>query len=373
MPGAPLYHPGDQPVAPSELPQARKYIGPYYGIVEATTDPFEIGRCRVRVYTVFGDEAQTPCNALPWAAPCFPGFMFMPPQVGDAVWVQFQEGDARYPVYMGWMPTVPQASQVRQRHPNKVPLQYDGDVEDGHPYDRQSPRAQASEDMPFAGEEPPGGNIETYSTPGGIPESFPEVRIGRSWDPNIRGIKTWRGHTILFNDHPEAEYIKIIDRSGQMLLFDCAVKFDFDKNNASPRGDSIDAMYVQGIGEADKKVHHPRTQLPIIKMRKRPEENERASICMTDLFGQYLEFWAEKDRARIRLQSSRRKDDDKTPNHWIQISSKLDPPDEHIEAHTREGHRLRLDETKSEIYLQHKKGSMIYMDPSANILITTVV
>lgn len=372
MPGQPFEHTTGQPVPASELPLYRKYLGPYWGLVEATTDPMLLGRVRVRVHTVYGDETQTPVNALPWAAPCFPAFFFDPPQVGDGVWVQFQEGDSRYPVYMGWMPSNPQEAQARKRHPNKIPLQYDGDIDDGHPLDRLSPRSPESEDRPFAGEEPPGGNIETYTTPGGIPETFPEVRKGRSWDPDIRGMKSWRGHTFLWNDHPEAEYIKIIDRSGQMILFDCAVKFDFDKNNATPRGDGISQMYVQGIGEADPMVHNPRTQLPIIKMRKRPFENERASIRMTDLFGQYLLFWAERDRARIRLQGCRWKDDDLVPNHWIQISSKIDPPDEHIEARTRQGHRLRLDETKNEIFLQHKRGSMVHIDPSANIRITTV-
>lgn len=373
MSGTSFYESAGQPVPDTELPQGRKYWGPYWGIVEATTDPYLGGRVRVRVPTVYGDESQTPVNAIPWAAPCFPAFFFDPPQVGDAAWVMFQEGDARYPVYMGWMPTLPDAGQILQRHPNKVPLQYDGDVDNGNPYDRKVPRMPANEDKSFAGEEPPGGNIENYSVPGGIPESFPEVRKGRSWDPNIRGFKSWRGHSMFWNDHPEAEYIKIIDRSGQMILFDCAVKFDFDKNNATPRGDGISNMYVNGIGEADPMVHDGRTQLPIIKMRQRPQENERASIRMTDLFGQYLLFWAERDRARIRIQSARRKDDDKTPNHWFQISSKIDPPDEHIEMQTREGHRIRIDETKNEIWIQHKAGSHIHIDPQANIRITTVV
>ena len=372
MAGTPQTQIPGQPVDPEKLPQAGKYWGPYWGIVEHTTDPYLLGRVRVRVPTIHGDQNQTTTIQLPWAAACFPGFWFVPPQVGDGVWVQFMDGDPRYPVCFGWMPSTPDEAQIRQRA-NIIPLQYDGVVDDGHPYDRTDPRMPESEDRTFAGEEPTGGNIEQYSTPGGIPETFPEVRKGRSWDPNIRGMKSWRGHTFIWNDHPEAEYIKIIDRSGQMILFDCAVKFDFDKNNATPRGDGIGAMYVQGIGEADPMVHNPRTQLPIIKMWKRPNENERASIRMTDLFGQYILFWAERDRARIRIQSSRRKDDDKTPNHWFQISSVLDPPDEHIEMKTREGHRIRIDETKNEIYIQHKRGSMIHFDPDANIRITTVV
>lgn len=353
--------------------QHQKYHGPFWGMVEATTDPLMLGRVRVRVPLVYGDENQTPLTIIPWAAPCFPAFWFNPPQVGDAVWVMFENGDPRCPVYLGWMPTIPQDSQVRQRHPVKKELTYDGDVIDGDPLDRFVVRQELSEDKPEAGEEPDGGNIESYVTPANVSETPPEVRKGRSFDPNIRVFKTWRGHTLVFNDHPESEYVKLIDRSGQMLLFDCAVKFDKDKNNATPRGGSIEECFVKGTGEADMKVHHGRSQLDIDNMRVRPDENERACIRLTDLFGQYLEMWAEKERGRIRLQSARYKDDDITPNHWIQINSRIDDPDEHIEASTREGHHLRLDETQNYDVLQHKDGSMILIDDKANILITTVV
>lgn len=353
--------------------QSYQLHGPFYGIVESTTDPFMIGRIRVRVLLVYGEESQTPTNMLPWAAPCFPAFWFSPPQVGDAVWVMFEGGDPRSPVYLGWMPTNPAEAQQRQRHPGKAALKYDGTINDGDPYDRTTVRDPLTQNTPEAGEEVAGSNTETYVTPAHVPEAPPEVRKGRSFDPNTRVFKTFRGHTIVFNDHPESEYVKIIDRSGQMIVFDCAVKFDANKNNATPRGGSIDNCFVEGIGEADSKVHNGRTQLPIDKMRVRPEENERASIRMTDLFGQYLEYWAERDKARIRFQSARFKDDDQTPNHYIEISSQVNPADEHIEAVTREGHQLRLDETQNAAWLMHKEGSIVIIDENANITITTVI
>jgi hypothetical protein len=207
-----------------------------------------------------------------------------------------------------------------------------------------------------AGEEPEGANIETYLTPAGIPETPPECRKSRTWDPNVRQVmKSWRGHTIQYDDNPEREHLKIIDRFGQQLTFECAVKWDSNKNNASPRGDSITNMVVQGIGEADRLVDDGRTQLPITKAYQRSGENEKCRITLTDAMSQYIEFWAERDRARIRIQSSRRKDDDSTPNHWFQISSKIDPPDEHIEMHTREGHLIRIDETANRIRITHKQ------------------
>lgn len=363
------------PLTDNELLMGQKYGGVHPGIVESTSDPRMLGRCRVRIPTIDGDESQSATNTLPWARGCFPAFMFNPPQVGDSVWVMFQGGDRRYPIYLGWFPTTPEEAQVRNRHPRFSPLKYDGEENFADPLERTDPRDPSEREIPEAGDEAPGSADETYETPAKVCETPPEARKGRSWDPNVRIFKTWRGHTIEFSDHPEAEYLKIIDRSGQMILFDCAVQFELDKHNQTPRGGSIENCFVKGIGEADRAVHNGRTQLDIEKMRKREEadENERACIRMTDLFGQYLELWAERDRSRIRIQSSRSKDDDATPNHFFEISSSLDPENEYIVLQTREGHFVRIDETKNEIVIRHKQGSVITIDPAANIRLSTVV
>jgi hypothetical protein len=356
----------------SELEMNGKLTGIYPGIVESTTDPRILGRCKVRIPTIDGDESSAPTNSLPWARACFPAFMFNPPQVGDAVWVLFQGGDRRYPVYLGWCPANPAGPQVRQRHPGYPSLQYDGITSDDYPEGLENPRQPVDSNQPYAGDEPPGSNTENYTTKANVSEVPPEVLKGPSWDPNVRIFKTWRGHTIVFSDHPEGEYLKIIDRSGQMIFFDCAVQADQDQNNQTPRGGSIEACFEKGIGEADKGVRDGRTQLDISKMRQRTGENNRASIRITDLFGQYLEFWAEEDRPRIRLQSCRQKDDDQTPNHYIEISSSQDPENEYILLETREGHLIKLDETGNQIIIQHKAGSEIVIDPSANIILSTV-
>ena len=335
-------------------------IGLFPGIVEATTDPKMLGRCRVRVNAVDGDESGSPVKSLPWAMPCFPGFMFSPPQVGDAVWVMFQGGDRRYPVYLGWFPTTPEVAQQRQRHPGLAGLTYSGT---GDPDELASPRTPTDNDTPDAGDEPFGGNKEGYQTPAGVCETPPEVRKGRSWDPNTRIFKTWRGHTIEFSDHPEGEYMKIIDRSGQMILFDCAVTMSNDENNATPRGGSIEKCFVEGIGEADKDVNNGRTQLPVDVMK-----GKKAFIRMTDLFGQYLEMWSEEGKSRVRIQSSRKKDDDETPNHYFLISS--EEGNEFVEIKTREGHLIKLDETSNTITIQHKGGHTMTFD-STNITLAS--
>ena len=343
----------------SSVPDLHKSLnGPYSGIVEATTDPKELGRVRVRFQSLDGDESQSPVKTLPWAMPCFPAFMFNPPQVGDAVWCMFEGGLRRRPVYFGWFPATPSVAQKRQRHPDLAGLTYSGS---GRPLELATPREPTDNDSPEAGDEPFGDNIETYETPVGVCETPPEVRKGSSLDPNTRIFKTWRGHTLEFNDHPGSEYLKIIDRSGQMILFDCAVNKSDNENNATPRGGSIENSVVSGIGEADKEVNNGRTQLPIGVM-----QDNKACIRITDLFGQYLEMWSEQGKSRIRIQSARQKDDDQTPNHYFEISS--ENGNEYVKVETREGHSILINETSNEITITHKDGNTQVFN-SSNIIL----
>jgi len=73
----------------------------YKGKVEQRTDPKRLGRIRVRVEGLFGEEIAT--EQLPW---CWPrqqawkdGGMFWIPPVGAVVWVEFEDGDFEYPIW----------------------------------------------------------------------------------------------------------------------------------------------------------------------------------------------------------------------------------------------------------------------------------
>ncbi|MEM1674931.1 MAG: phage baseplate assembly protein V [Candidatus Bathyarchaeia archaeon] len=70
----------------------------FRGKVVDVNDPLRLGRVRVRVYPVM-DEIKD--EDLPWAEPCFPGFLVIP-QVGNWVWVMFREGNVFKPVWLGW-------------------------------------------------------------------------------------------------------------------------------------------------------------------------------------------------------------------------------------------------------------------------------
>ncbi|WP_436689356.1 phage baseplate assembly protein V [Geodermatophilus sp. CPCC 205506] len=80
----------------------RRFYGKYRGFVVDNEDPARLGRLRVRVPSLLGNDVVTG-----WAAPCLPyggaageGFLFLPaPEAG--VWVEFEEGDLEFPVWVG--------------------------------------------------------------------------------------------------------------------------------------------------------------------------------------------------------------------------------------------------------------------------------
>jgi uncharacterized protein involved in type VI secretion and phage assembly len=77
-----------------------KHFGKYRATVLDNTDPEQLGRIRVEVPDVLGN---TPSG---WAMPCVPlagaqSGTYLVPQVGSAVWVEFEGGDPDRPVWTG--------------------------------------------------------------------------------------------------------------------------------------------------------------------------------------------------------------------------------------------------------------------------------
>jgi uncharacterized protein involved in type VI secretion and phage assembly len=88
------------------------FPGLYRGAVADVDDPTHRGRIKVTVPAVFD---QTTPDAAVWAMACFPwGHVFVP-EVGDKVWVAFEDGDPTTPVWLGqWHPSdgVPASAAV---------------------------------------------------------------------------------------------------------------------------------------------------------------------------------------------------------------------------------------------------------------------
>ena len=90
----------DSATGSSADPVGEKYYGKYRGVVINNIDPMQIGRLQVAVPDV---SAALPTS---WAMPCLPvggiqmGIFAVPP-LGAGVWVEFEQGDADYPIWSG--------------------------------------------------------------------------------------------------------------------------------------------------------------------------------------------------------------------------------------------------------------------------------
>lgn len=105
----------------------RRFYGKYRGFVVDNADPEQLGRLKLSIPSVLGDDLVTG-----WALPCAPyggdadqGFFFIPePKAG--VWVEFEEGDLEFPIWVGAFWSKP-GGESELPKPNKA----DGSEEDG--------------------------------------------------------------------------------------------------------------------------------------------------------------------------------------------------------------------------------------------------
>jgi uncharacterized protein involved in type VI secretion and phage assembly len=76
------------------------FYGKYRGTVLDNVDPMQMGRLMVQVPDVSSLLPST------WAMPCLPfagiqSGMFAVPAVGSGVWIEFEQGDIDYPIWVG--------------------------------------------------------------------------------------------------------------------------------------------------------------------------------------------------------------------------------------------------------------------------------
>jgi uncharacterized protein involved in type VI secretion and phage assembly len=82
------------------MPDATKYLGKYRGTVFNNVDPNQQGRIQALVPDVLGNVPST------FAMPCLPlaGMQmgqYVVPVVGSGVWIEFEQGDPSYPIWVG--------------------------------------------------------------------------------------------------------------------------------------------------------------------------------------------------------------------------------------------------------------------------------
>ena len=98
-----------------------KYWGKYRGTVLNNVDPMQIGRLLLQVPDVGGPIPRT------WAMPWLPmtgkqSGVWVLPQVGAGVWVEFEHGDIDYPIWTGcWYGSVAEVPPLALLAPPALP------------------------------------------------------------------------------------------------------------------------------------------------------------------------------------------------------------------------------------------------------------
>lgn len=176
----------------------RRYYGKYCGFVVDNDDPAMLGRLKLRVPSVLGNEVVTG-----WALPCVPyggaagqGFLFIPEREAG-VWVEFEEGDLEFPIWVGTFWSKPDGESELPK-PNKEDGSEEGEVQD-----------------------PPSRKI----------------------------IKTLKGHTLQFEDADEGEMVLLVDGvNGHVISLDSkGITINDGKNS----GNKV-IMAAEGITVQDK-------------------------------------------------------------------------------------------------------------------------
>jgi uncharacterized protein involved in type VI secretion and phage assembly len=147
-----------------------RFYGKYRGFVVDNADPEHLGRLTLKVPSVLGNDVVTG-----WALPCVPyggdanqGFLFIPEREAG-VWVEFEEGDLEFPIWVGTFWSKP-GDESELPKPNDA----DGTEQD----DVQDP-------------------------------------------PTRKIIKTKKGHTIQFEDKDDEEMITIMEaQNGHVITLD---------------------------------------------------------------------------------------------------------------------------------------------------------
>jgi uncharacterized protein involved in type VI secretion and phage assembly len=108
----------------------RRFYGKYRGFVVDNADPEKLGRLKVKVPSVLGSEIVTgwalPCSLYGGGVNC--GMLFIPER-DDGVWIEFEEGDLEFPVWVGTFWSKPDGDSELPK-PNDAEGVEEGEVQD---------------------------------------------------------------------------------------------------------------------------------------------------------------------------------------------------------------------------------------------------
>ena len=261
-----------------------KWYGKYRAFVRDNNDPERLGRLKLEIPAVlgFGEE-----NWSDWAWPCFPYGgnddvgTFLVPEEGASVWAEFEGGDLQYPIWTGvWL---------AKSNPGEQPEESKRLCSSATCLDCEDKNEHASDSA---------DNKEHGKFHAHPPFYCPRRKVL---------VKTETGHTIVMDDRDEEEFLKIIDRAGQILHMHCPVKREVQVANSRRRG-AHDFASSEGDGQAG--AGSGGQQIDIARDIK----GRKAFVQVTDACRQFLRFEAWQDKEKIHIVSC-----DKTRSRWQKI------------------------------------------------------
>jgi len=325
-----------------------RWYGKYRAFVRDNHDPERLGRCRLEIPAVLGTGASSWSD---WAAPSFPyggnedEGVFLVPHEGASVWAEFEGGDVQYPIWSGvWLAKSDpgeQPEEAKRLCQTTTCLDCEDKVE-------HAPKTfDHKEHSKWAHQHPP---------------YYCQRRKVL--------VKTETGHTIAFDDKDEEEFLKVIDRVGQILTMEGRIKRTLQSGNALPR-ETRDAEKGDQL-DIDSEI-----------------VDQKAYVQITDACRQYVRWEAWKDEEKIHIVSC-----DKSRSRWQKIlldTTKgrekvriiglggnqeivIDSSDgsEAIRITDRAGQTIVMDAAAPRITLTDAAGSVVELDGSSgNVSITS--
>ena len=292
-------------------------IGMWDGGIVSIEDPSKTGKVQVRVHLIHGSEEDTPDQFLPWAEVAYTGGgydwgEYDPPPVGTSVLVGFKMGDEQYPVIVGC---------VR-----------------GKPDDNQKLRAKKFDDV-----EPvwltPAGELETPKDVFNLEEEGNRHPTRRVWR------KSFKGHTITVEEKDGSEYLKIIDRAGQIIEMNGPLSADTNKEISAQRG----------TRSADTDTQVEQSQM----------QESRGFIRMIDSSGQEILLDGRAGNEDIIIRNQNRSG---SRTQTLKFHNKRG--EEYVELQDYMGSNIKLTPGADEkITIEDYNGSKIYFDKNKNIVL----
>ena len=195
----------------------RRYYSVYRAEVMENEDPEKRGRIRVKCASLFGEA-----TIEQWAVPrnftgAAPGRgFFYPPEVGDFVYVEFEGGDTRYPIYSGgWFGVTGAEGAEEDEIPSEFVSEGDAPVIRGF-------KNKFGHTVIL--DETEGKETLTVRTPvaGSTPEEFKghEIVMSSTPDQEMITLSSAAGHLVIMDDTKEKEGVYFIHKSGAQVQMD---------------------------------------------------------------------------------------------------------------------------------------------------------